>query len=510
MKIKKLTALRRTSQIFFFSLFVYILWSTTYPLKGLLPTKSFFLADPLVMLFISLSERIVLPGILTALLVLGLTLILGRFFCGWVCPLGAMLDFFGWLNRSRDRLKSRNFVWIRNVKFYFLLLIAILAAFGIQLAWGLDPLVITARFVSLNFIPAVTSGMDHLLIALIRATNHYEPLLDFYHWLSASLLGVKIHYFSHAFITLGVVLLVLGTVFLSRRFWCRAVCPLGALYALIAKYAWQKRVRTGCVFCGKCPGNCRMAAISEDSHYDSGECILCMDCVYDCPQQITRFKFAGGKTGKPGGKDPESGISRRQFLGLLGTAGAALAAGILRKRFPGIKPVGIIRPPGALVEKDFLDRCIRCGNCMKVCPTNGLQPIMFAAGCEGIWTPRLAADIGYCEYTCTLCSQVCPTGAIHYLGLKKKQKTRIGVARIDRNLCLPWAKKKECIVCEEQCPVPKNAVKLKKERIEGKIVLRPYIDEKLCIGCGICQTKCPVDGIRAVKVFPFIEDRVKV
>ena len=389
---KKLVVLRRTVQILFFLLFVYILWSTTYPLTGIFPTAVFFTFNPLIMIFTSLSERVFLSGIFAAVFMLVLTLLIGRFFCGWVCPMGAMLDFFGWLNPKKEFIKKRSFRNLRNIKYYLLFLIAVFAIFGMQLAWGLDPLVITARFVSLNFIPAVTSGLDAVLVWLIKSSHRYEPLLDIYRWLSASILGVKVHYFAHALITLAGMFLVLATVFLSRRFWCRAICPLGALYALSAKYSLQKRIKEGCVFCGQCPDKCRMAAIAEDASYESAECILCMDCIYDCPANVTRFGFrAGSKEGLH--KKKEKGISRRQFLGLISAATVPLAAALAKKRFPGFSPVDIIRPPGALVENDFLDRCIRCGNCMEVCPTNGLQPAMFEAGYEGIWTPRLVPSL---------------------------------------------------------------------------------------------------------------------
>lgn len=154
----------------------------------------------------------------------------------------------------------------------------------------------------------------------------------------------------------------------------------------------------------------------------------------------------------------------------------------------------IIRPPAALPEDKFRTRCIRCGNCMKVCITNGLQPTLLEAGLSGMWTPRLLPETGYCEYHCTLCGKVCPTGAIPALTPEKKKQTRLGQANIDRSICLPWSQNRECIVCQEHCPVPDKAIKL-----EGK---RPYVEPALCVGCGICQNKCPVRPGRAIRVYP--------
>jgi len=166
-----------------------------------------------------------------------------------------------------------------------------------------------------------------------------------------------------------------------------------------------------------------------------------------------------------------------------------------------------LRPPASLREGDFIDRCIRCGNCMKVCITNGLQPAMLEAGAEGLWTPVLVPEIGYCEYRCTLCGNTCPTGAIVPVTLEEKAKVRLGVAEIDHSICLPWAENSQCIVCQEHCPIPEKAIKVEAVVINGRELLRPSIDEGLCVGCGICQNKCPVRPRRAVRVSPRNADR---
>ena len=137
---------------------------------------------------------------------------------------------------------------------------------------------------------------------------------------------------------------------------------------------------------------------------------------------------------------------------------------------------------------------------MKVCVTNGLQPIMMEEGLEGLWTPQLVPEIGYCEYNCNLCGIVCPTRAIPKLFLEDKQKIKLGLAVIDRSICLPWAKKEQCIVCQEHCPVPDKAIGLIEENISGKVIYKPYVDPDKCIGCGICQNKCPLRPKRAIKV----------
>ena len=178
----------------------------------------------------------------------------------------------------------------------------------------------------------------------------------------------------------------------------------------------------------------------------------------------------------------------------------------------------LIRPPGSVEEKDFLARCIRCGQCMRVCPNNALHPTFMESGLEGLWSPLLIPKIGYCEPTCTLCGQVCPTGAILELtqkvkvGDKDTSPNRIGTAFFDRGRCLPWAMAKPCIVCEEWCPTSPKAIYLKEETVYdslGKevVVKRPYIDPDLCTGCGACEFACPVMDQRAVYVTSVGESR---
>jgi ferredoxin len=142
---------------------------------------------------------------------------------------------------------------------------------------------------------------------------------------------------------------------------------------------------------------------------------------------------------------------------------------------------------------------------MKVCLTNGLQPILFEAGPEGIWSPRLVPRIGYCAYNCTLCGQVCPTNAIKKLSMAEKARIKIGLAFIDQGRCLPYAFGKNCIVCEEHCPTPKKAIWFQEKEMANRegariMIKQPVVDPELCIGCGICEFKCPVKDRPAIRV----------
>jgi len=276
---------------------------------------------------------------------------------------------------------------------------------------------------------------------------------------------------------------------------------------LFARFAWYRRrvhdCRSGC---SACKNVCRTNAIKTDNTYRSAECVVCFDCLAACPGQTARFTYQR-KPENPQAAEPppeSGGISRAQFLVLAAGTVALTARQSSALAWAGASPrAKLLRPPGALPEKEFVQRCVRCGNCMKVCLTNVLQPAMLEGGPEGIWTPHLVPTIAYCEHQCNLCTQVCPTGAIQPLTVEQKKVVKLGLAHFNRDLCIPWATDDQCLVCEEHCPVASKAIKVVEQRNEhGKLMRRPRVDPALCVGCAICQNKCPVRPQRAVTVLP--------
>jgi ferredoxin len=236
---------------------------------------------------------------------------------------------------------------------------------------------------------------------------------------------------------------------------------------------------------------------------------MCFNCHNVCPEEALAFRF--GWTPKLTQK-PD--IGKRAVLGGL-CAGVSLPLlGRLDGQVDTVSDPRLIRPPGSLAEKDFLKLCQRCGQCMKVCPTNAINPTLTEAGMPGFWTPHLIMTLGYCEYTCTLCGSVCPTGAIREIsvGEKIEQPIKIGSAYIDRGRCLPWSGNAPCIVCQEVCPTSPKAIYFKNDVIERPKAIRlevqlPYVDLKKCVGCGICENKCPVRGLPAIRTIAAGESR---
>jgi MauM/NapG family ferredoxin protein len=295
----------------------------------------------------------------------------------------------------------------------------------------------------------------------------------------------------------------------TERFWCRYLCPLGALLGLVSKLAIVRReVGEGCAACALCGGDCPTGTIDPKNGYrsDPAECIVCYDCIVDCTREGVAFRARLGdwEPASWHAYDPR----RRTLLAGLGTAavGVALAgAEPITER----QPATMVRPPGATLT-DFETLCVRCGECMRVCPTQGVQPSLFEGGIQNVLTPHLVPRLGYCDYSCNACGEVCPTGAIPRLPLEEKRHTPMGLARIDQNRCLPWAYNIPCIVCEEVCPVRHKAIWLEtvetfNARSEPITIQRPYVVKELCIGCGICEYQCPMGGESAIRVFTLTE-----
>lgn len=204
------------------------------------------------------------------------------------------------------------------------------------------------------------------------------------------------------------------------------------------------------------------------------------------------------------------GISRKDFIFSILSPFLLSAYRYKKENFLKKQKTNIIRPPAALKEEQFLNKCIRCGNCLKSCITNALHPTFFESGIKGIWTPHLVPEIGYCDFECNLCGNVCPTGAIPSLPLKKKQRIKLGIAKIEITLCIAFTKNVECITCQENCPVPYKAIVLREKKavlIDEVPIYQPYVVKKFCIGCGACQLNCPVRPVRAIRVESEFADR---
>ena len=469
--------------------------ATARRVEGAPLADPFFLVDPFLAVTSMLATRRVLSGLLWSLGLLGLTLVIGRGWCGWVCPLGTALDA-----TSPATHRPMQPGW-KQVKYLILTAALGAALLGNLTLVVLDPLTLLTRSLGVALFPAtdwLTTRAETILytVPLLRPSVSAAEAL-----LRGTFLPFRQPYFPAAALFGGLFLGILALNLVAPRFWCRALCPLGATLALVSRAAWVRReVDNRCTRCGRCAQVCPTQAINPEQGFqsDPAECILCMKCFPACRVGAQRLARHWGPASAQS-YDP----TRRH---LLLAAGAGLVGATLARvtADPAHPNPHALRPPAAH-DPDFQARCIRCGRCMKACPTSGLQPSLGEAGLEGLWTPILVPRLGYCDYSCNTCGQVCPTGAIPRLPLEEKRRQVIGTAYIDKTRCIPWADGRNCIVCEEMCPLPKKAIVLDEEEViagdgERVRVKRPRVVRERCIGCGLCENKCPLDSEAAIRV----------
>jgi len=530
----KVTTLRLFSQVVFFSVFLFLLLHTEF--RGSLkaagsdirlpyPIRLFFQIDPLVALSNALSAHALYRGLLWSLAILVPTMFLGRFFCGWICPLGSLHHFFSSLRSERKRgmqlIESNRYKRWQTTKYYVLFAVLAAAVMGTGIVGWLDPLSLLVRSLGLSILPATDYGLRGILDALEHSRYAFVQSAGggLHFILGALLLSFKQPYFRQGVWLGAIFIFLLALNFRVTRFWCRALCPLGALLGIVSRWSILGLVKNTdhCKDCNRCLLRCQGGDDPIGGvPWRQPECHLCLNCIEDCPDHGLQFRFF------PAQSSTGVNLQRRKLLTGLG-AGVAIVP--LMRSTPGFaseRHERLLRPPGALDEDYFLSRCIRCGECMKVCPNNALHPALSQAGVEGLWTPVMIPRIGYCETSCVLCSQVCPTGAIWEITSKEKgwaaspvqdaKPIRVGTAFYDRGRCLPWAMATECIVCEEWCPTSPKAIYLIPATVadgEGQVkqVKQPYLNPARCVGCGACEYACPVQDQPAVYVTSIGESR---
>jgi polyferredoxin len=533
------------SQVGFFGLFFYFLCQTAFrgtfasgseqAVRLPLPVEAFLLADPFVVAMTFLSTHTIYRGLAWALAVLALTVVFGRVFCGWICPFGTLHHFFSWMFPSRylkgnKRVEANKTHWWQSGKYYLMYGFLAAAAVGSAVGGLLDPICVAVRAIGLGVIPALQylgiRGTEAVAETNWRAAQNVgDSAQDF---LATSVWTSNQVYFHQ---TWFVVFLLVAILFMNRfipRFWCRALCPLGAFLGVFSRFALfgMEKDHAKCTDCNLCLVNCQGADSPQGGvKHRQDECHMCLNCENACPEDVIKFRFLPNRKGLE-----RTDLTRRTVLASTAAGAVAIPAMRIANWPDRAYSEKVIRPPGSVEERDFLERCIRCAECMKVCPNNALHPAFFEAGIEGLWTPILIPRIGYCEFSCVLCGQVCPTGAIQKIDEKQKmgigqKPISVGTAMYDHGRCLPWAMATPCIVCEEFCPtspkaiwaeeteVPKRDNKYKAggehaEMLKVK-VQRPAVDPTLCVGCGACEKVCPIVDKPAVYVTNAGETRSK-
>jgi ferredoxin len=428
--------------------------------------------------------------------------------------------------RGKQRIEANRYKRWQTGKYVVLLAGLVAAFFGSAAIGWLDPFSLLVRSFGLSLLPAFNAGARAALTPLetshtaaIKATG--ETLHSILHY---TVLDLRQPRYAQALIFGILFVAILALSLRVTRLWCRAICPLGALLGALSRWSilGLHKNPEACNNCNRCLLNCQGGDDPVGGvPWRKAECLMCMNCVGACPEHSLEFKFFRKEKEVA---SPDLG-RRRTLTGIV--AGAAIVP--LMRANTGLgkgRNEKLIRPPGSLDEPEFLSRCIRCGECMKACPNIALHPTLEQAGLEGLWSPTLVPRIGYCEPSCVLCSEVCPTGAIWQITPKDKgwvvgvssgagqqsQPIRLGTAFYDRGRCLPWAMATECIVCEEWCPVSPKAIYVQEAQVidsagNSKTLKQPRVDPSRCVGCGACEYACPLQEHPAVYVTSIGESR---
>ncbi|MBU1910611.1 MAG: 4Fe-4S binding protein, partial [Verrucomicrobia bacterium] len=390
----KITWVRRICQVFFLLLFLWFCLVTTvgtawWQLRGW-PVNWFLQLNPLTALGLILGTGALPSGLEWAMLTIVLTVILGRFFCGWVCPFGTLHQAIGWLGLRRaspaEQCMRHAFRPAQRMKYYLLTFLLAAAAVGLLTRAAGFLMKISPRWQAVQGMAAgsLQAGWLDPLAFMHRAVNLVLlPLAD--RWTQALWIGPRFH--QGAALIGGLFLAALLINLWIPRFYCRYLCPLGALYGVLGRFAlWRiGKKQDACSNCLLCEADCE-GACQPAGRIRAHECVLCMNCLHSCPDDLIGYRTARSKSGER----PAPDLTRRGVV-------ASLLAGFMVapfSRLTGRRDPRLIRPPGSRLERDFLARCIRCGQCMRICPTNILHPSISEAGLEGFGSPVAKYSLG--------------------------------------------------------------------------------------------------------------------
>ena len=416
-------------------------------------------------------------SVATIAFLLLLTIIFGRVYCSFICPLGVMQDIAIRIGKLIPR-KKKLFTPNRKLLRYSLLAFLAGALFlGVAIPIGLfGPFATFGRF-SASVIKPLFILSNNLLVDSGKIEG-LSPLL--HKPFSLLLLIVS----SIIFIAVMIAALLRGRIF------CNTLCPVGAILGLLSKISWFKIKLNGtaCTKCGKCAKVCKANCIDlKNGIVDNERCVACFNCTSVCPENAMHYIHC--KENKPQKTD----LSKRDFLVIGGSA--VIGAAVVPKLLKGTPSPKAVMPPGALDFERFTSKCTACQLCVSNCPGKVLKPAALQYGLSGFLQPRLDFDSGMCEFDCTTCSNICPNGALEPLTVERKKRLQIGLAEYFRKRCVVVTDQTHCGACAEHCPT--GAVHM----VDWKDGLTiPKVEPELCIGCGGCEYICPVKPDKAIIV----------
>ncbi len=427
------------------------------------------------------------------LIILVLNLVFGRVYCSFLCPLGTFQDIFHFVAQKFRKKKSRKYAPPHNwMRYSFLLIPVLIFIFGNILFLNLlDPYSNFGRMVT-NLARPVYFEMNNLLSLILEKREIYsiKPVeLKNVSWMSVG----------YSFFIFGLV----GYLAIKNgRLFCNTVCPVGTFLGIVSRFSLFK-IRldhVACTSCGICGNNCKADCIdTQNKKVDFSRCVGCLNCLYVCPGGGVKFSMSAN-TQKAGSILNEISNERRDFVkksifvpfGL-----AALSKNVFSQELNKLPNgmVAVIRenpvtPPGSVSIKHFTDNCTACHLCVSACPTQVLQASLLEFGLAGMMQPRMDFITSFCNFECTICTGICPTGAIKPLTTEIKKITQVGTSKFIKENCVVYTDETACGACSEHCPT-KAVDMVPYEDKKGLTI--PKVNEDICIGCGACEYACPTE-----------------
>jgi len=438
------------------------------------------------------------------LVVILLSLLYGRVYCSTVCPLGIYQDVVSWLRRKLSRRKRIfRFGKPYNVMRYSILILSILVflAGNILLLNLLDPYSNFGRIV-VSLVKPAAAEINNFLAKALASRSIF--------WLNPVELRA-VNPFTLIYPS-AILILVTWMSFFHGRLYCNTICPVGTFLGFLSRYSLFKiRIdKVTCDRCGKCSSSCKSQCINiKEKEVDFSRCVGCFNCLSACPSLSIQYRnswFPKQKE-KLDVEMVKTDSSKREFViksvaFVAGITGLSKIASAQEKSAGSRKPSVLtelkthpVSPPGSLSIEHFTEHCTACQLCVSACPSHVLKPSVTEYGILGFMQPHMDYHASYCNYECTVCTEVCPTKAIQPLTVEQKKVTQIGKVHFIRENCIVYTDNTACAACNEHCPT--QAVKMVPYKGDLNI---PQVDTSICIGCGACEHACPARPYRAIYV----------
>jgi len=438
-------------------------------------------------------------NVAVVVLLIAMTLILGRVYCSVICPLGVMQDVISWISGRRKKKKYR-FSYSPEKKYLrygmlALFVVALVAGIG-SVAALLAPYSSYGRIASNLFAPIYQCGNNVLA--------YFAERMDSYAFYSTEVWMKSLP----TFIIAALTFIIIGILaWRNGRTYCNTICPVGTILGFLSRHSLL-RINIDaekCNACGLCSRKCKAACINGDRHeVDYSRCVACMDCIDTCKHGAISFGMR--KKAKKNEEEKAVDGSLRTFLTVSAATMATAAVKAQEKKVDGGLAViedkqkperkTPIVPAGADSQRHFFQHCTACQLCVSVCPNGVLRP---STKLDTLMQPEMSYERGYCRPECTKCSEVCPAGAITKITDVEKSSIQIGHAVWVKKNCIPLTDGVECGNCARHCPT--GAIQMvpsdKNNPDSPKI---PVVNTARCIGCGACENLCPARPFSAIYV----------